>query len=126
MAPTYPEETDYQLVQAINAGKLDAAVALFEEHAIFISPRDGSQMKGQDAIRHALEALLATQVKIESQVVQGVQGNDVAMVATDWTITGTGPDGEPYTLSGRGVDCYRRQEDGRWLVAIKNPAVAAA
>ena len=120
MAPTYPEETEYQYVQAINAGKLDAAVALFEEHAILISYRDGSQLKGHDAIRHALEAMTADGFTLESEVQQGIMGNDISMVTTDWSASGGAGD-EAFTLKGRGVDTLRRQEDGRWLFAVKNP-----
>jgi ketosteroid isomerase-like protein len=38
-----------------------------------------------------------------------------------WTLTGTGPDGAPMEMQGRGYDVMRRQSDGSWKMVIDSP-----
>ncbi|MBE1532751.1 ketosteroid isomerase-like protein [Actinomadura algeriensis] len=46
---------------------------------------------------------------------------DLALLIVDWTIEGTGPDGEPVHIRGTATDVARRGNDGYWRYAIDNP-----
>jgi ketosteroid isomerase-like protein len=52
---------------------------------------------------------------------RALQNGDVALLVSDWTLTGTGADGNPTTLGGTTADVVRRQADGTWRYAIDNP-----
>jgi ketosteroid isomerase-like protein len=38
----------------------------------------------------------------------------------DWTITGTGPEGDVLDMGGRGAIVFRRKPDGPWMVVLDN------
>ncbi len=46
---------------------------------------------------------------------------DIATNYAKWTLTGTGPDGEPVSMEGTAVDVIRRQPDGTWEFTIDSP-----
>jgi ketosteroid isomerase-like protein len=50
-----------------------------------------------------------------------VRAGDLALVSGCWKLTGTGPDGEPVTMSGRTTDVARQQPDGTWRRVIDVP-----
>jgi ketosteroid isomerase-like protein len=50
-----------------------------------------------------------------------VAGGDIALSMDTWTLTGTGPDGQPVSMEGTAVEVLRQQSDGRWLYVIDNP-----
>ena len=45
---------------------------------------------------------------------------DIAQIVVDWSIDGTGPDGEHVHLGGSASDVVRRGADGRWRYLIDN------
>ena len=45
---------------------------------------------------------------------------DVAQIVLDWSIDGTGPDGEHVHLGGSASDVVRRGADGLWRYLIDN------
>jgi ketosteroid isomerase-like protein len=49
-----------------------------------------------------------------------LQSGDIALVTSEWTFAGKGPDGA-LTMSGTSTDVMRRQADGTWLYVIDNP-----
>jgi ketosteroid isomerase-like protein len=49
-----------------------------------------------------------------------LQAGDVALVVSDWTFSGKGPDGI-LSVSGTSTDVMRRQADGTWRYLIDNP-----
>ena len=70
-----PEEIDTLFLAAMNAGDLDALVALYEPQAT-LTPSPGRTVTGRDAIRDSLAAFLA---------VQGGQSVEVARRQADGT-----------------------------------------
>lgn len=121
VTPGYPEETVVMLSDALNAGNVDAAVGLFEPDAIFIAS-GGGDMRGHSAIRQALDVLVGMKPKMDTEVTRGLQAEGVGLVLYQWSMEATDADGNAVSERGRGVDVVRRQSDGRWLLAIKNPS----
>ena len=115
-----PAEIDTLFVNALNAGDLDALVALYEPNAALM-PSPGNVVNGTAAIREALAGFLAAKPSMTMSARTLAQGCDVALVSATWQLSLTGQDGKPATMSGRSVEVLRRQPDGRWLFAIDFP-----
>ncbi|HEV8500818.1 MAG TPA: SgcJ/EcaC family oxidoreductase [Casimicrobiaceae bacterium] len=115
-----PEDLDRLFAQALNAGDLDALVALYEPHAS-LTPTPGRTVTGTAAIREALAGFVGMRptMKIEARVVS--HADDLALVTASWSLAMHGPDGQPQAMTGRSVEIARRQRDGDWLFAIDEP-----
>jgi uncharacterized protein (TIGR02246 family) len=115
-----PERLIRAFTDRVHAGDLDGLVALYEPGAVF-EPEPGVVLRGRDAIRQALAALLAVRPTMVATVVQVLEADDVALVVNEWTLTGAGPDGAEVRRDGRSADVVRRQPDGSWLVLVDKP-----
>jgi uncharacterized protein (TIGR02246 family) len=115
-----PEDVDSLFAQALNAGNLDALVALYEAQASLM-PFPGTLVAGTAAIRESLAAFLAGKptMTISPRLVS--QSGDLALVTAKWQLAVTGKDGKPAKMEGQSVEVVRRQADGRWLFAIDLP-----
>ena len=120
MAARRPEEIDSLFAQALNAGNLDALVALYEPQASLM-PSPGAIVTGTAAIRGALAAFLAGKPTITISPRLVSQTGDLALVAAKWELTMTGSDGKPARMEGQSVEVLRRQADWSWLFAIDLP-----
>jgi len=108
-----PEECDLLLIEAMNKGDLDAAVALYEPQATYVL--DSSEViTGRAAIRDAARGFLALKPKFT------IDG-ELALTSATWSVTGTDAEGKPITASGKSMEVVRRQADGTWLFVIDNP-----
>ncbi len=116
-----PEELDRLFTAALNAGDLDALVALYEPGAAFNSEPGGPVVTGAEAIRDGLSGFLALQPTLTIEVRNLGQAGDLAFTSGRWSLTGTGPDGNAVNLSGQSAEVCRRQPDGTWLFAIDLP-----
>ena len=58
---------------------------------------------------------------LTSETQELVEAGDVALYISRWSLRGTDPAGKPVTMAGESADILRRQEDGRWLIALDNP-----
>ena len=116
-----PEECDTILVDAINRGDLEAAIALYEPNARFVQ-ESGEVVTGHPAIREEMKGFLALKPKFSIKVtgVQSTDGN-IALTQAKWSVSGTDAEGKPVTMSGRSAEVVRRQADGTWLFVIDNP-----
>jgi len=117
-----PEECDTLLAEALNRGDLETAVALYEPNASFVQ-EPGKVVTGHAAIRGVMQGFLAVKPKLTIQV-NATQSGDLALLRSQWSLSGTGPDGKPMQMSGNGTEVVRRQADGTWLFVIDNPAGA--
>ena len=59
------------------------------------------------------------------QVRRVFEADDLVLSFADWTLTGTGPDGEAVEMSGQTSDVLRRQPHGTWRFVIDNPLGSA-
>ncbi len=115
-----PEDLDKLFGEALNAGNLDAMVALYESGASIVT-EPGKFVTGTQAVREALRGFVALKPKITLNVRRVISSGDIALVHADWSLTGTGPDGKPVKMEGKSAEVVRRQRDGTWLFLIDNP-----
>ena len=59
--------------------------------------------------------------KLDLKVTRVLEASDLALVITNWSFAGTGPDGEPVKLASKSADVLRRQAEGSWRFVIDNP-----
>ena len=114
------EEMPQLWAETFVAGDLDALVALYEADATLVA-QPGEVVTGVEAIREVLRAFLATKPSFNLEVRKVLQAGDIALSFADWTLVGTGPDGEPIEMSAQTSDVLRRQPDGTWRFVIDNP-----
>ena len=115
-----PQDTQREFAQAFNAGDIDSLMALYARDATLV-PQPGQEVKGQAAIREALQAFLQLKGKIDLQPTAVVQSGDTALMRSHWRLAGTGPDGKPVTLEADSAEVAQRQADGRWVYVIDSP-----
>ena len=120
MPANRPEDCDLQVVKAINEGDLQGALDLYEAQATFV-PEVGQAESGTDAIREIMIGFIAGSPTLTVKVPHVYQSGDIAILISDWTMKGTGPDGSPMEQSGKGTEVVRRQADGTWKFIIDNP-----
>ncbi|HTY56520.1 MAG TPA: SgcJ/EcaC family oxidoreductase [Candidatus Binataceae bacterium] len=116
-----PEECDLLLIEALNKGDLEAAVALYEPSASMVQD-SGEVVIGHAAIREIMKGFLAIKPRFTIKV-DGVQSGDgtLALTQATWSVSGTDADGKPVTMGSRSAEVVRRQSDGTWKFVIDNP-----
>ncbi len=121
MAEQTPEQAARAMVDAFNRRDLDAFMGLYEPEASLML-QAGRVASSPEEIREAMGGFLALEGRMEIEPeMTVVRADDVALVSAAWTIDGTGPDGDPVTMSGRTTDVARRQPDGTWRWVIDAP-----
>lgn len=115
-----PEEMHRLFAEALNAGKMDALLALYEPGASLV-PQPGQLVTGTGGIRQALGAFLGMKPTIQLETRKVVQAGDIALLYGKWTLKGTGPDGKPVSMAGQSTEVARRQPDGTWRYVVDNP-----
>ncbi len=120
MAAHKPEEIGQIFCAAFNSGDLDSIMALYEPEAKLV-PQPGQVVSGREAIRAALQGFLALKPKMNLEVKRLIQAEEIALLHSQWSLAGTGPDGSPIEISGKSTEVARRQPDGSWLYLIDNP-----
>lgn len=119
-----PEDVHKRFAELFAAGDLDGLLGLYEPDAVLL-PQPGVQVGGLAAIRDTLSAFLAMNGTFHMPPGKPIQANDIALIFSDWSLTMTGPDGQPSELKGQTSDVLRRQPDGNWRIVIDSPFGAA-
>lgn len=115
-----PEQVLKSIVEGINSGNLDALMSLYEPQAAFAT-QPGSLARALPGIRDGLAGFIAMKGTLDLAVTRVLEAGDLALVIGVWSFAGTGPEGEPVTLTARNADVLRRQTDGTWRFVIDNP-----
>ena len=115
-----PKELLSSYVEKFNARDLSSLIDMYETDACFaIQP--GQVINGLNNIRQSLQDFFNMNGNLESKVKKIIQTSNLALVNTEWSFKGTGPDGKPVNISGRATDVLRQQSDGTWRIIIDNP-----
>jgi uncharacterized protein (TIGR02246 family) len=115
-----PEEVAQLWAESLTAGNLEALVELYEPDATLVA-QPGEVVTGVEAIREVLSALLAMEPTFNLEVRKVLQTGELALSFADWTLSGTGPEGEAIEMAAQTSDVLRRQADGTWCFVIDNP-----
>lgn len=116
-----PESILALFSKAMNRGDLDFILTLYEDDACLIPQPHQKPVRGQPAIRQALQGFLALNATIEIQRTTSVQTGNIALLRSAWRLTGAGPDGSALQLAHESTDVARRQPDGSWKIVIDHP-----
>jgi len=115
-----PQEMMDTFFERFSAHDIEAVLALYEPNAVFVD-EPGKVVQGTDAIRESLTAFMAMKPNLKLVKHETLASGDIETNFVKWTLTGTGPDGEPVSMEGAAVDVIRRQPDGGWKFVIDNP-----
>ena len=99
------------VTEGINAGDLDFLMTLYEANACFAS-HPGQLAKSPESVRQSLRSFIDLKGKLDLKVKRVLQASDLALVTTEWSFSGTGPDGNPINMTARSADVLRHQADG--------------
>jgi uncharacterized protein (TIGR02246 family) len=122
MMMTTPEEVLNSVTEGINAGDLDSLMTLYEADACFAT-QPGQLAKSLETIRQSLRGFTDIKNgKLDLKVKRVLQASDLALVISEWSFTGTGPDGNPVNIAAKkSTEVLRQQADGTWRFVIDNP-----
>lgn len=115
-----PESFLNSFADRLNKGNLDYLLSLYEANACFVS-QSGEIIKGQENIRQVLQKFIDIKGKIETSVKNVINALDIALVFSEWSFSGIGPDGKAVSLGGKATDVLRQQSDGTWRIVIDSP-----
>lgn len=116
-----PEELLESQVREFNNGNIDFLMTLYEKDACFAS-KPGQGVSNLESIRKNLQGFINSGARLEAKVKRTIYASDLALLITEWSITGTEPaNGRPINSVGNGTIVLRRQTDGTWLMVIENP-----
>ena len=116
-----PGDCDRLFEDYVNAGDVEAVVALYEERGSLVQ-RDGAVAAGHAAIRGVITRLVAIRTALRNDVVRVIEaGEDLALLYNDWSMSARGRDGNPIQTAGKAIEVVRRQPDGTWRFAIDDP-----
>jgi ketosteroid isomerase-like protein len=120
MGAQTPDQLHPLFLAAFNRGDLDAILALYEPQASLV-PQPGLVTQGQDANGQALQQFLALKGQMSMTTSFAIPNGDLALLRSQWSLIGTGPDGKRIELGGRSIEIARRQPNGEWLFVIDHP-----
>lgn len=120
MLPQKPEDWSRLFAQHLNAGDLDAIMALYEPETRFVA-RSGETLVGRDRIRKVLAGMIHAKTRQQSRVVRAVAVGDVAQLYTDFEGTTVDGSGKTVAIGHNAIEVLRRQRDGAWLLIVGDP-----
>jgi uncharacterized protein (TIGR02246 family) len=119
MPATTPEQIHWLFEDRFNAGDLEGLMELYEPDAALIA-QPGSIAHGGEQMRAALQGFLALKGRITLDTKLVFTLGELAYLSNSWSLSGTGPDGNPVVLGATTAEVARRQADGTWRYVIDN------
>ena len=120
MLPDKPADWPRIFEQHVNAGDLDAVMALYEPEARFVT-NSGETLVGRDRIRKVLAAMMEAKARFHSRVVKAVTVGDIAQLYTDFEVTMNDDSGKTVAIRSKAIEVLRCQPDGTWKLIIGDP-----
>jgi uncharacterized protein (TIGR02246 family) len=97
--------------QALNSGDIEAALALYEDDAAFVTG-DGELARGREGLRAVFDGMVNAKIITKGAPVRTLVVKDLALVFVQYTGAVPLPDGKEMQLSGLSTDVLRQQSDG--------------
>jgi uncharacterized protein (TIGR02246 family) len=120
MLPDKPEDWPRAFEQYLNAGNLDAVMALYEPEARFVT-KSGETLVGRDRIRKLVGGLIEAKERLHSRVVQAVTIGHIAQLYTDFEGTMNDDSGKTVAIRNKAIEVLRCQPDGTWRLIVVDP-----
>ena len=95
-------------------------MTLHENDACFVN-QPGQDVKDKESIRKAFVDFINKGVKLEARTKRVYYIDNLALLITQWSLSGKESDGTSFNYTGNGTIVFRRQSDSTWLMAIENP-----
>ena len=115
-----PEDMNRAFAEAFNSGNIENLVALYEPGAVLV-PKPGQVVEGTQAIRTALQGLLALRGYMQSENQYALVHGDIALLRAKVHLAGIGADGARLEINNHTAEVVRRQPDGSWLYILDHP-----
>lgn len=115
-----PANLPFAFEDALNAGDVDAVLALFAPEATMRTVT-GAVITGAEALREETANTVAGKAKLTNKPRFTLVGGDSALVVVDWTMDVTTPDGTRISPTGTTVAVAARAANGAWEFTILNP-----
>jgi ketosteroid isomerase-like protein len=108
------------VVKSRNEGDVDTYLSCYEANAtIVIQP--GTVAAGETGLRGFFAFFTSLKPTFTVERREFIEGENVTLHMSAWTLTGVDPSGQAIAWSGRTCDVLRKQSDGNWLVSLDNP-----
>jgi ketosteroid isomerase-like protein len=115
-----PEDWPKLFTEHLNAGDLDAVMALYESEARFVA-RSGETLVGHDQIRKVPGGMIDAKTRLDSRVIRTVAVGDIAQLYTDFEGTTVDHSGNTIAIRQNAVEVLRCQPNGTWKLIIGDP-----
>ena len=117
-----PQQVHEQFTEAFLAHDLDGVMALYDADALLAPLSGGRPVRGKDAIREVIAALLAMKPRDGGlETVFCLERDNLALMRSKWHFTGDGPNGIPVEMVRSGTEVMHRNADGTWVHLIDSP-----
>lgn len=114
-----PDEFPVAFERFLNAGDLDAVVALYDDQASIRMPGKGNA-SGRAAVYDEMRQLIGAKAFIVNSLRDVVVYGDTALIIVDWTLNLSLPDGRTVHDVGTATNVLRSGCDG-WKMIVANP-----
>ncbi|MCC3770614.1 SgcJ/EcaC family oxidoreductase [Streptomyces sp. UNOC14_S4] len=115
-----PARLPFAFEDALNAGDVDAVLALFSPDATMRTPA-GEVLTGPEELRAEIVRTVAAGARLANTARFCLTGDDTALIVVDWALEATAPDGTRATPTGTTANVARRSADGAWQFTVLNP-----
>ncbi|WP_052433123.1 YybH family protein [Streptacidiphilus carbonis] len=115
-----PARLPFAFEDAVNAGDVDAFLALFTPEAT-MRTLTGEVLTGPDELRGEALRTVAAGARLTNKARFCLMGDDTALVVVDWNLEATMPDGTRIAPAGTTANVARRSADGSWRFTVLNP-----
>ncbi|MFJ9770452.1 YybH family protein [Kitasatospora sp. NPDC101157] len=118
---TDPAQLPVAFEDALNAGDVDAVLALFAPGAAMRTV-SGDLITGPGALRAEISGTVAARGRLTNVQRHTLVGAGTALLVTDWTMEIDTPAGERVAPTGTTANIARQDpSDGSWRFALLNP-----
>ena len=122
MAASDPRDNHGLFEKLSSQGDVDGLLELYEENAVYVASAE-NLLRGRSELRTALQMMVDLGIETRLELVGLVEVGDVALEKTRWTSRIPAEDGTTTETTGLSTVVLRRQQDGRWLMAIDDPGL---
>lgn len=112
-----PSHLPFAYQDALNDGDADAVVALFHQDAT-MHTFSGRVLTDPEALRTEAVQSITARARLTNRLRSILIGGDTALIAADWDLQATAPDGSVISPTGTTTAVARRSVDGSWRFAV--------